>query len=241
MTLRTTILLAMIVLGASTLAAQDEATGPPSLTVSGSAALEVDPDEALVDLGVEAQAPRADAAQAEVNRIAAEILRGLRELDIDEEAVQTSRLMLQPIYDYRRSTGDEGPPRVIAYRATNVVSVRLRDLSKVGPAIDAATTGGANRVEGVQFRLRDELAARQRALRQATEEARAKAEAIAGALGEELGSVLRVEEQGVSFQPVQFGQMMMARAEAKAVDTPVSPGQVTISATVGVTFRLGAR
>jgi len=220
------------------LTAQEEATEPPGLTVSGTAELQVEPDEAVVEVGVEAERPTADAAQAEASRIAAEIFRGLGELDIDATAVQTSQLMLNPVYDYRRGA-DEGAPRVIAYRASNVVSVRLRDLAKIGPVIDAATRAGANRVQGVQFRLRNDLEPRQKALRQATEEARAKAEAIAGALGVRLGPVLAVEEGGVSLQPVQLGQMQMMRAEAKAsFDTPISTGQITISATVRVRYRL---
>lgn len=233
------ILSSIIVLTPSLLAAQESATEPPGLTVNGSAELQVEPDEAVVEVGVDAESPTADAAQAEASRIAAEILSGLRGLEIDETAVQTSQLMLNPVYDYRRGA-DDGPPRVIAYRASNVVSVRLHDLTKIGPVIDAATRAGANRVQGVQFRLRNDLEARQEALRQATAEARAKAKVIASALGVELGPVLDVEEGGVTLQPVRVGQMQMMRAEAKAsFDTPVSAGEITISATVRVRYRLG--
>lgn len=232
-------LLPIVALLASTVPAQEAASGPPSLTVEGSAELEAEPDEAVVELGVQAETPTADAAQAEASRIAAAILSGLRALAIDQTAIQTSQLMLTPVYDYQRRP-DDGGPRVIAYRASNVVSVRLGDLAKVGPAIDAATRAGANQVQGVQFRLRDDLEIRKKALRQAAAEARAKAEAIAGALGVELGPVLGVEEGGVSSRPVQFGQVQMMRSEAKAAfDAPVSPGQITVSASVRVRYRLG--
>lgn len=235
------ILLPILAVLPRVLSAQEGTATPPGLVVNGSAEIQVEPDEAVVELGVEAESPTADAAQSEASRIAAEILRGLSELDIEETAIQTSQLMLNPVYDHRRAP-DDGGPRVIAYRASNVVSVRLEDLTKIGPAIDTATKAGANRVQGVQFRLRDDLEARKRALQQATGEARAKAEAIAAALGVGLGAVLSVEEGGVSLQPVHFGQMQMMRTEAKAAfDTPVSPGQITVSAEVRIRYRLSSQ
>jgi len=214
----------------------------PAITVSGSGEIRVPPDEAVVRLGILSQRQEAAEAQTEANRIAAGILDGVIALGVPAEAVQTSRLVLSPVYDQPPpQAARTREPRIAAYRATNVVSVRLDDLAKIGPAIDAAIEAGANQVEGVDFRLHDDLEARQQALAKAVHEAEAKAQAIAGALGIELGPVIEAREGGISIDVPRFGggpQVMMMEARS-AQPTPVSTGDITISATVTLRYRIG--
>lgn len=219
-----------------------EQTPIPTITVSGSGEVRADPDEANVRLGVEAQHEDAARAQDEASRIAGAILDAVAELGVPEEAVQTSRLVLHPVYDQGpRPQSRPREPEIVGYRASNVVSVRLEDLTKVGPVIDAAVDAGANRVEGVDFQLQDDLEARQEALRKAVEDARAKAQAMAAALGVELGQVLDAQEGGVHIAVPRFGGV---RAEAmemsvRSADTPVAAGEITVSANVTLRYRIG--
>jgi uncharacterized protein YggE len=235
---------AALILAASPLGAQmnDSDEQPvPSITVNGSGEVRMAPDEAVVRLGVVAQSSTARQAQQEVNRTAQAILEGMAALGIPEKAIQTSQLVLSPVYDQpgpRQQAPSE--PRIVGYRASNVVSVRLTDLAKVGPAIDAATESGANQVQGVDFQLRDDLEARQKALAQAVEEARAKARTIASALGVDLGPVLDVQEGGISIHRPQLGGTRMLAMEARTAETPVAAGEVTISANVTLRYRIGA-
>jgi uncharacterized protein YggE len=223
----------------------DETTEVPTLQVRGSAEVRADPDEATVRLGVLAQQPTAREAQSRANEIAAAVLAGLRELDIPESDIQTSELRLNPVYapspQPRPVRSDEPQePKIVAYQATNVVSVRLTDLSKVGPAIDAGLEVGANRVEGVTFGLQNDLPVRQQALRRAVREARSKAKVIADALEVELGKVLEVTEGAVSVRMPRFpGGVSMMRSEvAAAAPTPVAGGQITVSADVSIRYRI---
>lgn len=219
----------------------DEQMKPPAITVSGSGEVRVDPDLAVVRLGVLAQDEDAARAQQEANRVARGILEGVEALGVPTEAVQTSRLVLSPVYDQPRPQERPREPRIAAYRASNVVTVRLDDLAKIGPVIDAAVEAGANRVEGVDFRLQDDGAARERALTAAVEEARAKAATIAAALEVELGPVLEASEGGVSIDVPRFRggpQVMMMEAKA-AEPTPVSAGEITVSANVTLRYRIG--
>lgn len=213
----------------------------PAITVSGSGEIRVPPDEAVVRLGVLAQRQEAAQAQEEANRIAAAILDGVAALDVPAEAIQTSRLVLSPVYEQVQPQARSHEPRIIAYRASNVVSVRLEDLAKIGPAIDAAIEAEANQVEGVDFRLRDDLEARQGALEKAVREAEGKARAIAGALGVELGSVLEAREGGVSIDIPRFGggPQVMAMEARSGQPTPVSTGDITVSATVTLRYKIG--
>jgi len=212
----------------------------PAITVSGSGEVHVDPDLAVVRLGVLAQNAEASMAQQEANRVAKGILDGVEALGVPRDAVQTSRLVLSPVYEQPRPQDQAREPRISAYRASNVVSVRLDDLTKIGPVIDAAVEAGANQVEGVEFQLENDTAARQQALTRAVQEARAKAAAIADALDVALGPVLEATEGGVSVQVPQFGggpRMLSMQARAPE-PTPVSTGEITVSASVTLRYRI---
>lgn len=211
---------------------------PATIAVHGEGTVQVDPDRARVRLGVESEAPLASEAQAETNRIANEIMAAMEELGIAAEDIRTSRLSLYPVYADRSPDRPRGEPEVAGYRATNTVSIMLDDLGRIGAVIDAAIAAGANRVEGVEFELRDATEARGRALAAAVEDARAKAQAIAAALGVTLGSIVETTEQGVSSPPIPF----MARTEAamvQDVSTPVAPGRIEVGASLMIRYAIG--
>lgn len=211
----------------------------PSILVNGTGEVRTAPDEAVVRLGVVAQEPTAREAQNGASRIAGAILDAVSALGVEREAIQTSQLYLTPVYEQggpRQQVPTE--PRIIAYRASNTVSIRLSDLTKIGPVIDAGIDSGSNQVEGVSFQLRDDRAARQEALTAAVVEARGKARVMATALGVELGPVLDAREGGYQVDRPQFAQARMMAMES-AADTPVAPGQVTVSASVTLRYRIG--
>lgn len=214
-----------------------QATPTATIAVHGEGTVHVDPDRARVRVGVESEAPLARDAQSETNRIAGEILVAVEGLGVASEDIQTSRLSLYPVYDDRPVDRPRGEPEIIGYRATNTVTVTLDDLARIGSVVDAAIAAGANRVEGVEFDLLDGTAARGRALAAAVDDARAKAEAIAEALGVGLGSIVETIEQGVSSPPIPF----MARTEAamvQDVSTPVSAGRIRVGASLTIRYAI---
>jgi uncharacterized protein YggE len=205
------------------------------LTVNGTGEARVEPDVATVRLGITRQSPSAATVQSQVNEAAQAILKAIVALGIDRKQIQTSQLTLFPIYAPQKPESVE-TPRIVAYRASNIVSIRVEDLPKAGPVIDAGLKAGANQLEGINFGLKNELPAREQALREAVREAQSKARVIAEGLGVKLGKVHEVEEGGVSIRPPAFGGAMMMRAEAAS--TPVSPGEVSVNASVTVRYRL---
>ncbi|HSS49232.1 MAG TPA: SIMPL domain-containing protein [Thermoanaerobaculia bacterium] len=211
----------------------------PTLTVSGSGQARVAPDEAHVRLGVVAQAPTARAVQDQVNRIANAVLEAIRKVGIPAEDVQTSGLSLSPLYSQVRQGNENQAPKITGYQANNTVTVRVGDLAKTGPVIDAGLGAGANSLEGVDFGLRNDEAARAQALADAARAARAKAETLAKALGVRLGEILEVAEGGVSVSPPPSPRYGMARMEAASMaPTPVSAGQVGVEASVTLRYRI---
>ena len=211
----------------------------PTLTVSGHGEARVDPDEATVRLGVVAQAPTARAAQEQVNRAAGAALDAVRKLGIEAKNIQTSGLSLSPLYSQGRPGAEQQAPRISGYQANNSVTVRIEDLSKVGPVIDAGLGAGANSLDGVEFGLRNDETARAAALADAVRNARAKAEALAQALKVRLVEILDVAEGGVAINPPPIPKVgRFAVAEAMAVETPVSTGQVGVEASVVIRYRI---
>ncbi|MFL6264251.1 MAG: SIMPL domain-containing protein [Thermoanaerobaculia bacterium] len=244
--MRETLRLSMIALAlAAPLAAQVPRPGggseakdveTPILTVSGTGQARVAPDEATVRLGVLAQAPTAREAQAQVNRSAQAVLDAIRKAGIPAERIQTTGLSLNP--QYAEGRGNQGP-RITGYQASNTVTVQVEDLAKVGPVIDAGLTSGANNLDGVDFGLRNDGAARATALTEAVASARLKAEALARALRVRLVEILEVAEGGVSVSPPPspFRGRMALAAEALPA-TPVSAGQVGVEASVTIRWRI---
>jgi uncharacterized protein YggE len=221
----------------TTVATADQESSESQVVVSGQASIKAEPDHALIRLGVETQRDTAAEAQLETNRVVQAILAGLGELGVSESEIQTASLNVRPIYSQHRPTGGEPvQPKVIGYRADNTVSASITDLTKVGPAIDAAIEAGANRVLGLNFGLREDAEAQQQALAAAVERAAAKARTIASSLGRPLGRVIEVQEGGVSVRPMAVSHMRAEMAFDEA--TPVASGKVGVSASVTIRYAL---
>jgi uncharacterized protein YggE len=227
--------LALVV--AMPIAAQDDNKAIPLITVQGDAELHVAPDLATVRLGVEAQEETAAAAQQRVNRAGNAIHEALRSAGVTPEAIQTTGLTLSPVYSHPGQRGGES--RLTGYRARNVVLIRLHDVERVGPVLDAGLAAGANRVDGIDFSLEDDAELRRQALTQAVGVARAKAAAIAEAMGVSLAAVHSVQEGGVSVIPYEAPMARMEMMAADQAATPVAAGQVSVNAQVTVQYRIG--
>lgn len=211
----------------------------PTLTVSGRGEVMARPDRARVRLGAEAQAPTAAQAQSQVNAIMQRALQQIRAVGIEDRKIQTTGLQMFPVYERQRA-GEETAPRVVAYRASNTIQVEVDDLPLVGRVVDAGMTAGANRIEGIDFDLRDDQAARAQALQRAVAEARAKANVLAAAAGVRLAGVQDIQEGGVDIMPPPrpYGDAMMMRAE---VATPIQPGEMRVQASVTMRYRIASR
>jgi uncharacterized protein YggE len=214
---------------------------PPTLAVIGTGDARVAPDEATVRLGVTRQGNTAQEVQEEVNRAANAIIDAILKVGVSKEQIQTGQLTLYPMYSGMRvGTNDE--QKIIGYRASNVVSVRLDRLNLTGPVVDAGLKAGANQLEGVSFGLRNDGPARREALKKAAAEAREKAETLAAALGLRLGPIQEVLEGGVAVSPPPIlREAAFARAASGGDSTPVLPGQVTVNASVTLRYRIAER
>lgn len=222
----------IFILCVAQIAAQDRTEKmPPSVQATGEAVVTVKPDRAQIDIGVVTQADTSQAAVAQNAQKLEATLARLRQILSPTADVKTISYTVTPNYRYPKEGGE---PTITGYTATNVVRVTLDDLTQIGKVIDATTASGANRIQNLQFTLKDEQAAQLQALREAAVKARRKAEALAFALGLKITRVLSVVESS----PVSIPARDVAYARAEAASTPIEPGTIEVRANVSLTVEV---
>ncbi|HKG21924.1 MAG TPA: SIMPL domain-containing protein [Blastocatellia bacterium] len=224
-------IIALLSVGA--LAQEGNRMPPSSIRATGEAVVLAKPDQAQIDIGVLTQAATAKAAGTENARKVDAVIAALRKVLGPAADIKTIGYSLSPAYTYPR---EGGQPRITGYAASNVVQVKTGDLAQVGAVIDTATQAGANNIQSLQFMLKDDQAVRAQALREAALKAKAKADALASALGLRIVRVLHVEESGAATPPIYAREMAM---QAKAdVATPVESGNIEVRASVSLTVEI---
>jgi uncharacterized protein len=211
--------------------AQTQTDFPAAISVTGEATVSVPPDLAQVDAGVTSDAKTAREASEANNAAMGKVLLALKGAGIAEKDYQTSQLSLQPQYPPNRS----GPSPVVGYRASNRVTVRVRDVTKVASLIDTLVGAGANDIGGINFKVSQASKLLDDARTQAVADARRKAEIYAKAAGVTLGAPLSISEEGAAPRPVFRAKLAPEMAAA-----PVAQGEETLSVTVNVSWAIKA-
>jgi uncharacterized protein YggE len=205
---------------------------PPAISVSGEASVSVPPDLAQVDAGVASDARTAREASDANNAAMGKVLLALKGAGIEEKDFQTSHLSLQPQYAPGRSSG---PSSIVGYRASNRVTIKVRDVAKVAALVDTVTNAGANDIGGINFMVAEPSRVLDAAREKAFADARRKAEIYAKAAGITLGAPLSIIEGGAAPAP-----LFRVRAVAAPMmsGTPVAQGEETLSVTVNVSWAI---
>ena len=202
---------------------------PAAISVTGEASVSVPPDLAQVDGGVTSDGKTAREASDTNNAAMGKVLLALKGAGIDEKDYQTSRLSLQPQYAPNRS----GPSPVVGYRASNRVTIRVRDITKVANVIDVLEGAGANDIGGINFTVSQPSKHLDEAREKAVADARRKAEIFARAAGVTLGEPLSISEEGAP-APMFRGKL----AAPMAAGAPVAQGEETLSVSVNVSWAI---
>ena len=203
---------------------------PAFISVTGEAHISVPPDLAQIDAGVTSEAKTAREASDANNAAMGKVLLALKGAGIDEKDFQTSRLSLQA----QNSIPKQGAPStIIGYRASNRVTIRLRDVTKVASVIDTLVSAGANDIGGINFMVSQASKLLDEAREKAIADARRKADIYAKAAGVTLGAPISISEEG-SPAPMQFRKM----AGAMSAAAPVAQGEETIGITVSVSWAI---
>jgi len=211
------------------LSAQAQTAPPRLVRAFGEATVSATPDQARIQFAAVTQAPTADAASSQNAIQVTTLIAALRSLVGSNGDVRTLSYSLSPNYNSPR---DGSPSMIVGYTASNVVQATASDLSIIGKLIDVGIQAGANRVQGLSFGVKNDEPMRQQALKLATAEAKARADAMASGLNVRTGAVFSIAE-GASAQPVGF-----QGALAAAPSTPIEAGPVDVHAAVTVELEI---
>ncbi|NEH59867.1 DUF541 domain-containing protein [Rhizobium leguminosarum] len=233
-----TALLALPLAASAPAFAQEAKPREPVISVTGDGESSVAPDMAIVNLAVVKQAKTAREALDENNKAMNDVLAALKSGGIAERDLQTSGFSIQPQYNYPQPVdGQQQQPQLIGYQTINSVTVRLRDLAKLGAVIDQSVTLGINQGGEIQFTNDKPDAAIEEARKAAVADAVKRAKTLSEAAGVKLGRILEINENvpRAMPQPVYRATMMK---EASDAAVPVQGGENNYNVSVTVTFAI---
>ena len=203
-----------------------------TLSVSGTGIVYVKPDIADISLGVTVRRNTAKDASAAAAASMTKVIDAIKAQGVKDEDIQTTSIGLNPAYDYSGNN-----PRLIGYDASNTVEVTVRDLTKAGPVIDAATEAGANVVNGISFRVADQSAVEDQARTAAMNDAKAKATTLAAAGGVTITGIIAISELSAP-TPTPYPYAVAGVAADARASTPVQGGNVELTVTVSVVYAI---
>jgi len=238
-TMRKLICLAIIAISAPLSAQQPVIPAPiPQIVATARGEVKVVPDRANIQISVHTRGETAAAAGAENARKQKAVIDALRALGIDAKDIATSGYNVYPEQRYEPNK----EPVVVGYNVTNTLSVELKSINMVGPAIDAALGKGANMISSLQFFASNTDAARQEAIAIAVRKARADADAAAKAAGGSITGVLEITV-GAYYAPVPRPMELRVKGAiaAQAADTPISAGDQIVAVDVTTRWQFTAK
>ncbi|MFT3763081.1 MAG: SIMPL domain-containing protein [Pseudoxanthomonas sp.] len=213
------------------------ATGDGTLlNVSANAEAKRVPDVATISAGVVAQAADGNTAMRQNAAQMARVMDAIKAAGIAEKDIQTSGVGLNPQYRYQQ----DQPPKITGYEARNTVSLKVRDIAKLGEVLDALAASGANDINGPSFGIDQPEPVYDEARLAALQKAQARAETYAKALNLRVRRIVSIDESGRGGGiPRPVPMMAMKAMAADAESTQVSPGETTVSVNLDVVFELG--
>lgn len=221
-------------------ASAQEQEPTPRIMVSGEGTAALAPDMAILNLTVTREADTAREALDANTEAMAKVLEAMKAEGIEDRDLQTADFSIEPKYQFpeRKASGEQDPPRIVGYFVRNGLTVRVRDLERVGDILDRSVTLGVNQGGQVSFTNDDPSEALTDARIKAVQEAMAKAKTLTETAGVGLGKVLEISES--AFQPpMPLARSKMAMMEAAdSAPVPVAAGENAYSVTVTVTFAL---
>jgi uncharacterized protein len=230
----TTALCALLV---SASAVGAEAERPRTLSVSGQGEIQAEPDRALLTLGIESRKLKMEDARAEVSKTVDAVLKLTRDLKIDQKYVRTTRINIQPEYNWDNNARERN---LIGYFVSRQVEVDLRDLDKLGQLLEKSFDLGVNQVGDPRLDSSKRRELEREALAKAVADAKLNAEAVAKAAGARIGPPRTISaSSGFSPPPMPMMKVQMARAEASdSAAGSYQSGQMGFNGTVQVEYDL---
>lgn len=213
------------------------------ISVSGLGKVTLEPDLAILSLGVDVTAATVKAARSEAATAMTRMIEALRANDVAKKDIQTSFFNISPEYTYEEIYKNDrryNKQVLTGYSVSNTVTAKIRDLDTVGSTIDEVIENGSDstRIQSIRFTVEDTSMAQVHARDRAVLDALAKADQFANLTGVTRGSLMFITESS-SNTPVSRSFAMMESAPAMAdTGTPISAGELQIQVSVQAVFAI---
>jgi uncharacterized protein len=209
------------------------ATGgtPHTITVSSTATISTQPDEAVISFTVHTDNGESTVALNENSRTMNDVIAAMKALGITQRDMETTSISISP-QTINRGTSSE----TTVYNASTSLTVKVHDFDVIGSAIQKGVQAGATSVRGVRFQVSDPVGAKKHA---AVESARAKADALAGAAGTQVTGVIQIREVGAPAMPQPYAVRSASLAYAAADLNVVPPHVIQTKVSIAVIWSIG--
>ncbi len=256
---RIAFLLTIIALAAVAGCAQPNELKPPTIEVSGSADILVEPDEVAISLDVTKTNKDLQIAKREADAALAQVIALTRKFDVKPENVKTHYISVEMKYNSVRDPktrifdedGDEiGTKVFLGYEVSTTVAIRMTDVFRFQAFLDEVLKTGISEVDSVKFESSELRKFKDMARENAMKAAFEKASAMAGAIGQKIGKAILVKEGKLTDQTLftssnrssnstissfRSGPSVVTSRQSMAT---FSPGAISINADVSVVFLL---
>lgn len=204
--------------------------------VTGVGKVTVTPDLAVLNLGVQAQAPTVAAAQQQAAKAMADVMAALKANGVADKDIATQYYNITPVYSYDR---DSGKQVLEGYSVSNTVTVKIRTVSNAGVVIDAVAAAGGDytRINSVALTVDKPEQYNEQARELAMNDAANRAKQLAKLSGVKLGRATYINESFTSSPPPIYFDSGI-KAAPSVPTTPINPGETEITLTVQVVYSI---
>lgn len=222
--MRTALIAGLAVLAfAAPAAAQTTTDTTPTIAADGVGTATLTPDIATFAAMVSETAPTSSAARTAANRITAAIRGAATGAGVAATDIRTIGVSIR-----RERIKKRKRPTKIVFNASQAITIKVRDITKLGPLIDAAAEAGAEGVDGPEFDFADPSAGRLLATRAALADARKRADDAAAQTGLRIvgvrSVVLAPDSDEEIYETASGGSEKAASQDDSAEPTNISPG-----------------
>ncbi len=213
----------------------------PTVSAQGLSSIDASPDLVSVYLNIETKAQTAQEANSQNSEIADKVQTELIKLGLERKDIQLLNYNIYPQYDY-----SNGQQTQKGYIASQQVIVKVKDFKLVPSIVDKSVEAGAL-ISTINFDLSTEKQSevKNKALEQASQDAKKKAESTASGLGKSLGSLVSVQSQDfyypgpiVYYAKIETAGIAEANGQAKQAASNLAPRDIQTTASVSVTYKL---
>ena len=214
-----------------------------TITISGEGEVYAKPDLSLIDLMVKTEAKTVAAAMELNSQKMNKIIEAVKAREVVEGDLQTKTFNVYPRYEWQKSESSifpEGERILVGYEVQQELTVKIRDLTKIGSIIQCATEAGANQIGDLQLLVDEEEIFKTQAREEAIQQAKEKAQNLASQLGVRLGPIVSFREQAATpyFMSRLYGAMPTSQESTDSIVPEIEIGENKIRVEVGITYEL---